>query len=155
MGWTPPPLTTPRLSLLAPTDTEQPVFSGGGREKLPGLPSHWRICLRSNPSEPIGMIGFLRWERTQHSGEIGFFILEPFRRQQYATEACRAVIGFGFREMALLVVQAKSLPSNVGSVRVLEKIGMRKIARLREPLSSKGEGVDLDLYAIDAVYPDR
>jgi RimJ/RimL family protein N-acetyltransferase len=101
------------------------------------------------------MIGFLRWERTRHLGEIGFFIREPFRRQQYATEACRAVMAFGFRGMALLVVQAKSLPSNVASVRVLENIGMRKIARLREPLSSKGEEVDLDLYAIDAPCGDR
>ena len=64
------------------------------------------------------------------------------------TEACRAVIAFGFSAMGLGVVEAKSLPNNLASVRVLARIGMTQVARVQGRLSSQGALVDLDIYQI-------
>ncbi len=149
MSWTPPTLTTVRLLLACPPDVVQPVFLQDGQSApardLPGLPSNWRIHLDGCP---IGIVGFIRWERNTGLGEIGFSLTRSFRGQGYMTEACRAVIAFGFSAMGLGVVEAKSLPNNLASVRVLARIGMTQVARVQGRLSSQGALVDLDIYQI-------
>jgi len=149
MSWIPPPLTTARLSLVAPADSGSVAFADDGRDavaqSLPGLPANWHIW---RDGQKIGMVGFIRWEMARRCGEIGFFIAPAYRGSGYMEEAGMAVIAFGFSGMGLSVIEAKTLPENTASVRVLEKIGMKKVARVQGRLSSKGAQVDLDLYAI-------
>jgi len=149
MSWIPPPLTTARLSLVVPAGAGSVVFADDGRDavsqSLPGLPANWCIW---RDGVPIGMVGFIRWETARRLGEIGFFIAPAYRGAGYMEEAGMAVIAFGFSGMGLSVIEAKTLPENTASVRVLEKIGMKKVARVQERLSSKRVPVDLDLYAI-------
>jgi RimJ/RimL family protein N-acetyltransferase len=66
----------------------------------------------------------------------------------YTTEAARAVVNFGFRELRLHRIWADCDPANVGSWRVLEKIGLRREGHLRENAWIKGEWVDSLIYAI-------
>lgn len=151
MPWTPPPLKTERLALAAPDEAAQPAFSAGGlnaaEQNLPGLPSNWKIFLKET-KEPIGTIGYIRWEREARLGEIGFILMNIHTGRGYMTEACRAVVAFGFEGMGLMTVEAKSLPNNAASIRVLEKIGMKKRGRVQARLSSKGALVDLDLFSL-------
>ena len=44
--------------------------------------------------------------------------------QGYATEAARAILDFGFADLGLRRIYATCRPENVGSSRVVEKIGM-------------------------------
>ncbi len=149
MSWIPPPLITTRLSLIAPADSGQTPFADDGRDavaqSLPGLPANWRIW---RDGQQIGMVGLIRWEPAQRSGEIGFFIAPAARGCGYMTEAGSVVVAFGFSGMGLSVIEAKTLPENAASVRVLTNIGMKKVARIQGRLSSKGPQVDLDLYSI-------
>jgi ribosomal-protein-alanine N-acetyltransferase len=151
MSWTPPPLKTERLYLAGPDDAPQPAFVPDGRDAaaqgLPGLPSNWKIYLRENAA-PIGTIGFIGWHRERHLAEIGFILMNIHTGRGYMTEACRAVIDFGFEGMGLEWVEAKSLPNNIASIRVLEKVGMKREGRIQGRLSSKGPLVDLDLFRI-------
>lgn len=151
MPWTPPLLKTERLYLAGPEDAAQPAFVSDGRDaaaqRLSGLPSNWKIYLRER-EEPIGTIGFIGWDREARLGEVGFILMNIHTGRGYMTEACRAVIDFGFEGMALEVVEAKSLPNNLASIRVLEKAGMRREGRVQGRLSSKGPLVDLDLFQI-------
>jgi ribosomal-protein-alanine N-acetyltransferase len=151
MPWTPPLLKTDRLILAAPDDAAQPAFLLDGRsaaeQALPGLPSNWKIFLKET-EQPIGTIGYIRWEREARLAEIGFILMNIHTGKGFMTEACKAVVAFGFEGMELAVVEAKSLPNNAASIRVLEKIGMKKEGRVQARLSSKGALVDLDLFSI-------
>jgi|GEM_PF-1925793 len=155
MSWTPPRLITERLILVSP-ENHEPRFSGDGRnaaqQGLPGLPSNWRILLKEN-DQPIGTVGFIDWDRRALTGEIGFVLMNVYSGQGYMTEACKAVLAFGFSGMGLAMVQAKSLPTNGASIRILEKIGMSRECRIQARLSSKGPLVDLDLFTIRNASP--
>ncbi len=151
MSWRPTPITTERLYLAAPDDVVQPLFSleGGSAldQALPGLPSNWKIFIRES-GQPIGSIGFIRWEGEEKLGEIGFILMNKYTGQGFMTEACKAVLDFGFHQMELEIIEAKSLPKNVASLRVLEKSGMMKKDCVRARLWSKGPLVDLERFVL-------
>jgi len=64
------------------------------------------------------------------------------------TEAVRALVGYGFGELKLHRIAADCDPRNIGSWRVMEKIGMRREGHLLENLLLAGEWVDSYVYAI-------
>jgi RimJ/RimL family protein N-acetyltransferase len=66
----------------------------------------------------------------------------------YIPEAMRALVGFGFSDLQLHRVWADCDPSNRASIRVLEKLGMRREGHLRESSRLKGEWVDSLIYAV-------
>lgn len=68
--------------------------------------------------------------------------------QGYTTEAARALVGFGFRELGLHRVWADCDPANPGSWRVLEKLGLRREGHLRENVWADGAWADSYIYAI-------
>ncbi len=76
--------------------------------------------------------------------ELGYHIFQPYRRQGYATEACRAILkmlrdeavkdgDFGSR----IIVTARTAAANLGSIRVLERCGF---ARNGDISASDGDG---------------
>jgi RimJ/RimL family protein N-acetyltransferase len=80
--------------------------------------------------------------------EIGYLLDRRNWGQGYATEAVRAVLNYGFRELDLHRVYATCRPANVASSRVLEKLGMRREAHFRQHRWMKGAWQDSYLYAI-------
>ena len=60
--------------------------------------------------------------------EISYGLLSAFRGQGYATEAARAAIEFGFREIGLREILSFTPHGNVASRRVMEKLGMTRRA---------------------------
>lgn len=150
MTWTPPPLQTGRLDLISLTG-ERPLDLEGQKmrpEDLPGLPSNWTIFLKGS-EQGIGSIGFIRWERALVLAELGFILKHSERRRGYMSEACRAVIHFGFTRMGLKTVEGRSMLKNIASMGLLEKIGMKKTGRVRARLSQKGDSVELEVYCIE------
>ena len=67
--------------------------------------------------------------------------------QGYATEVAPAVVGFA-RTLGMHRVEATCHPSNVRSVRVLEKAGLRLEGRLRDHLHVRGAWRDSLLFAV-------
>ncbi len=77
-----------------------------------------------------------------------WYTLHPtYWGQGYTTEAARRLVEFGFRDLRLHRIWADCDPENVGSWRVLEKIGMRREGHLRENAWVKGAWVDSLIYA--------
>jgi RimJ/RimL family protein N-acetyltransferase len=66
----------------------------------------------------------------------------------YATEVSKLLIEFGFETLNLHRIFATCDPRNVGSYKVLEKIGMTKEGRIREDLLLKDGWRDSLLYSI-------
>ena len=61
----------------------------------------------------------------QGTGEVNYFVARQYRGQGLATEALRALLGFGFGEMGLVRIQGRCAPDNKGSERVMQKAGMK------------------------------
>src|SRR6516165_7921619 len=109
----------------------------------PGLTSieHAREVLRSHPLADYQKYGFGRWaclhkETGAIIGFAGLKYLEDLKEVDIgyrlvpahwgaglATEAGRAVLDYGFRELHLEEIIGLADPANVASVRVLEKLG--------------------------------
>jgi RimJ/RimL family protein N-acetyltransferase len=97
----------------------------------------------------VGVVGLTITERDAGQAELWYRLSRTFGRQGYTTEASSAMLAFGFTELRLHRIAALCHPDNVGSRRVMEKIGMQYEGRLRENfLNSDGTWRDSLLYAI-------
>jgi RimJ/RimL family protein N-acetyltransferase len=69
--------------------------------------------------------------------DIGFAFLPRFWSKGYAVEASTAVMSYGKRDLGLHRIVAVVNPDNEGSIRVLEKIGLRfeRMVKLSEDRS--------------------
>jgi RimJ/RimL family protein N-acetyltransferase len=83
-----------------------------------------------------------------HEGDIGYELDPDHWGRGYATEAARAIVRFGFAELGLHRIWSWCVADNVGSARVLEKLGMRLEGRQRHKERFKGRWWDRLLYAI-------
>jgi RimJ/RimL family protein N-acetyltransferase len=66
----------------------------------------------------------------------------------YATEATRAVVDYAFRTLGLEKAEARADPRNVRSIRVMERLGMRREGYLRSQVVRRGERCDRVLYGV-------
>ena len=56
--------------------------------------------------------------------ELGYNIAKPYWNRGLATEGSRAIVRFAFEERQIDRIIAMAIPENIGSCRVLEKIGL-------------------------------
>ena len=95
----------------------------------------------------VGAVG-ISMDAAHAVAELGYWIGVPFWGRGYATEAARALTGFGFEELQLNRVQARHLVRNPGSGRVMQKLGMRYEGTLRQALKKWGRFEDVAIYAV-------
>jgi len=107
----------------------------------------WAIELKEN-GKLIGTIG-ITWSHPEHRrAEIGYAIGRPHWGKGLTTEAAREVIRYGFERMGLNRIEARCVPENVASARVMEKAGMTYEGILREQMFVKGKYDDLKMYSM-------
>lgn len=80
------------------------------------------------------------------SCEIGYWIAEEACGKGCATEAVAQAIDFACEELGLKRIMAATLPSNIPSIRVLEKNGFTKIGEAKNYMEIAGERRDHILY---------
>jgi ribosomal-protein-alanine N-acetyltransferase len=78
---------------------------------------------------------------------LGYWMGLPFVRQGYMTAAVRAVLPFAFATLRLHRVEAACIPTNAGSMRLLEKNGFLREGYAREYLCINGVWQDHLLFA--------
>ncbi len=74
----------------------------------------------------IGQAGFT-WKEGEKYPQLGFAVAEPAQGKGYASEACRAILRYGFEELEFTAVEAFAAEGNAASCRVLEKLGFERI----------------------------
>jgi RimJ/RimL family protein N-acetyltransferase len=84
----------------------------------------------------IGICGLLKRDSLEDV-DIGFAFLERFRRKGFAYESAAAVMGYGRNALGLKRIVAITSADNEGSMRVLEKIGLRFEKIIRMPGSDE------------------
>ncbi|MEI2666987.1 GNAT family protein [Rossellomorea sp. LJF3] len=85
---------------------------------------------------------------TNKVGEIGYIVNPDYWGKGIATDVATLLIDFGFRERKLHRIFATCDPRNIGSSKVLEKVGMTKEGRIREDLLMKDGWRDSSLYSV-------
>jgi ribosomal-protein-alanine N-acetyltransferase len=94
--------------------------------------------------EAIGTIGLtMQADIFRGTAEIGFWIGEPFWGRGYATQAVRALSGYGFQSLALRRIYAQVFGWNPASARVLTKAGYTLEGRMRSATLKFGQTTDL------------
>ncbi|MGM1046980.1 MAG: GNAT family N-acetyltransferase [Bacillota bacterium] len=107
----------------------------------------WGITLRSE-SRVIGTCGFHGWMKNHYKAEIGYELTPEYWRQGYMTEVIQKIIEFGFNNLGLNRIEAFVEPENVGSRKVLEKIGLSEEGTLKEHFYWRNRFVDTVIYAL-------
>jgi [ribosomal protein S5]-alanine N-acetyltransferase len=91
----------------------------------------WAIT-RHETDELVGTCGFWRIDKPNLRAEIGYELAPECWGQGVMTEALRPVLAFGFIRMGLHSIEAQIHPANIGSRRVLEKLGFVQEGYFRE-----------------------
>ncbi|MEE9441736.1 MAG: GNAT family N-acetyltransferase [candidate division Zixibacteria bacterium] len=86
--------------------------------------------------------------RDQKQGAIGWALGTEYRGQGYATEGAKALMNYGFRSLDLHRIQADTSSGNSASWKIMESLGMRREAQLREAVYEESEWWDKYIYAL-------
>lgn len=92
----------------------------------------------------LGEIGFTLLD--EGLAELGYFIKQPYWKRGIVTEAGEAVLEFAFCNLGLHKMITGCVKENVGSERVMIKLGFSKEGELKEHQLVQGEWKDRVIY---------
>jgi RimJ/RimL family protein N-acetyltransferase len=107
---------------------------------------HLAITLKPN-QKMIGAIG-LDIEKRHNRAELGYWIGTDHWNQGYCTEAAKAIIEYGFKQLKLNKIKSSHFNRNPASGKVMRKIGMKKEGLRKEHVIKWNKYEDLVQYAI-------
>jgi RimJ/RimL family protein N-acetyltransferase len=105
------------------------------------------VVLREDDSL-VGRCGLSQSAAEPDEAALWYILNRGYWRRGLMSEAARRLLRFGFEELGLRRVWADTDPRNAASIRLLEKLGMRREAHFRENVFVKGEWCDTLIYAI-------
>lgn len=109
----------------------------------------WAIVLKDQPEAGvIGRVGYNYWLRQDRRASIGYDLAFRYWGNGIMTEAVRAIVAFGFGRMNLNRVEADADADNIGSIRVLEKVGFKREGLQEDQYFEWGEFHNLVLFAL-------
>ena len=106
----------------------------------------WLIALKEN-SEPIGTIGFHRYDDQNNSAEIGFDLGEAYTQKGIMTEALKSAIACGVEEILLHRIYASAAVTNIASNKLLESNGFQLEGVIRDQYLFRGKYYDHNLWS--------
>ena len=105
------------------------------------------LIIRSSDGVLVGGLTLANIRRgVAQAASLGYWMGEPFTRQGHMTAAVRAVILFAFGTLRLHRLEAACIPTNNGSIRLLEKTGFVREGYARDYLCINGIWQDHLLY---------
>jgi ribosomal-protein-alanine N-acetyltransferase len=103
-----------------------PRLAEGAEEDVPGA-DPTRLVLHAEDGTLIGETGFHGPPDELGTVEVGYSIVPAYRGRGLASEATRALIQHVLARPDVRRITAECLDDNAASVRVLEKLGMRRV----------------------------
>ncbi len=109
----------------------------------------WGLTLTGDDTL-IGTAGFGGIDAETYRARIGYNLAYAHWGRGLATEAVRALVGFGFAQLQLHRIEATTNLDNLGSMRVLAKVGFTEEGILRDYVYWREVGTfyDARLYAL-------
>tara|TARA_R100000935_G_C2747788_1_gene128518 strand:- start:116 stop:661 length:546 start_codon:yes stop_codon:yes gene_type:complete len=105
------------------------------------------FCIKLN-DKSIGLIALNLGNKKYEIGEVWYKFLPEYWNQGFATEALKAIINLGFTNLNLHRIEAGCASNNIGSVKVLEKAGMKREGLKRQHLPLKSGWADCYEYGM-------
>jgi RimJ/RimL family protein N-acetyltransferase len=105
----------------------------------------WLMHERQSSAE-IGWVSVRINDRTRNHAELGYSLLNSARHKGYATEALRALIDEIFEQTELAELHACTVPENLPSRRVLERLAFMESRLLHGGALVRNRRVDIVLY---------
>jgi len=97
----------------------------------------------------IGTIGLFQVFRgPRQSALLGYSLDQEQNGKGYTTEATNLVVNYAFEVLNLHRIEAGVMPDNIGSIRVLEKVGFHKEGIARKNVEINGRWEDHQMLAI-------
>lgn len=112
-------------------DAEQYILNGPVASYQQNGFGLWLVALKES-GEPLGMCGLIKRDILEDV-DIGYAYLHRFWGKGYAYEAALAVLHYGRDVIRLKRLVAITAPENPGSIRVLEKLGLRFVKMINLP----------------------
>ena len=110
------------------------------KKVTPGTPGEWfqAAVVRKDNNQMIGDVAFHIMRSDSRQAYIGYTLSRAAWGQGYATEAIHRLLDTLFRDYKLHRVVAECDVENGASYRLLERVGFRREAHLKENLFFKG-----------------
>ena len=106
------------------------------------------LIVRNSDNTLVGGLTLANIRRgVAQAGSLGYWMGLPYVRNGYMSAAVRAVIPFAFGTLRLHRLEAACIPTNAGSMRLLENNGFVREGYAREYLCINGTWQDHLLYA--------
>ena len=102
------------------------------------------LIVLGETGDSVGMCGLIKRDGLEDV-DIGYALLPRFWSRGYAVEAARATKAYAKEVIGLKRIVAIVDPANEGSIRVLEKIGLRYEKMVRLP----ADDIDLKLFGAE------
>lgn len=96
----------------------------------------------------IGDFSFWRIDKKNARAEIGYTLLPDYWGKGYMSEAMVRIVKFGFNDLNLHSFEANVNPENIGSKKLLQKIGFQKEAHFKENYYYDGKFLDSEIYCL-------
>ena len=107
----------------------------------------WGI-VDASTNQLIGTCGLTNFCEQHQRGDLGYGIAVPYWCKGYMTEAARAAIDTAFRMLPLNRLQSCCNINNVGSARVMDKLGMTFEGMFREFFRFRDTSHDVKWYSL-------
>ncbi|PSN13788.1 N-acetyltransferase [filamentous cyanobacterium CCT1] len=85
---------------------------------------------------------------SSHRAEIGYWLAQPYRGQNWASDTLRVFVDYAFANLQLSRLTAHTLASNQASARVLEKCGFKLEGCLRQHTKTKSGLIGTFAYGL-------
>ncbi|KFN01113.1 N-acetyltransferase [Bacillus clarus] len=134
-------LETERLHIIPCTEEWVQIAKNQGYNSGPHILGHvenvkqdaallpWGVwfVIRKEDDIVLGDIGFKGKPNEKHTVEIGYGFIEKYWNKGYATEAVDELMKWAFLTGEVEAIIAETLLDNHSSIRVLEKLGMKRV----------------------------
>lgn len=106
-----------------------------------------RGMIDKNTKQLIGVVS-IHINSNFDRGELGYWVGHEYWGKGYGTEAAKCLVDYGFNNLKLNKVYAIAYTSNPGSWRIMEKIGLKYEATLKQHVKRFGSYYDLVYYSL-------
>ncbi|KAB8030955.1 GNAT family N-acetyltransferase [Fluviispira multicolorata] len=97
----------------------------------------------------IGTVGLFKGKLCRENTlELGYALGEDWWGKGYGIEASQVLINHAFKTLNIRRIEALCIKENIGSFRVMEKLGMQREGLLRKHLIKNGYIYDMYIYSL-------
>lgn len=142
---------------LWPLDKQLSFFGKANKEqlelKIERIKSYWDtsmvfVLMEKSHDKVIGFCGFYRWFKEHRRTEIGYVLLEEYRKKGYMREAVEVLLKYAFEELNINRMEAVIEPSNSASVNLAKHFQFKEEGLMRQHYIHKGKITDSLMFSL-------